>query len=230
MSHVNARGLLASLVLGAGLAACAPVGLVPGVTTSISGSIQDGTYTSPDGAFSVAVPALLKPGAGIRDERLPDDGMRVEFTDDLCRVMLVERFPGPPPVQPLEAVVEANEARRLAGVAVTDMQRRLAETPYGPAVRMSYIHPAGAPCQVFQSDESGQRMVTPDARVELAVLYAGGAIYRLMYVRAPDLGRPSVLPSDLDYEAVRERGFGIPLGLQAFDQLVASLKVPAARG
>jgi hypothetical protein len=211
MNRLRNCGLLLSLVV----AACASPGVDP-ASYDLQGRVDQDTYYSPDGTFSLRVPELWEPGARIEDE-IGDPGLvRVSFADDLCREFALVSGPAELQGLPLPAWVRSNVLRELSPVGARLLESRPLQSQFGEAVFLRYLQPGGGPCDVTQIDDNTGQTRAADAEVAMVVLHRDGRLFRFAYFLgiSEALGERTIIqrgPAPLILERFFQ-GFGVSTG------------------
>jgi len=164
----------APLVGLATLAGCAGLrGESPNVNVPAA-RLSKETYTSPDGAFTLRVPPLVRPGMRV-DERDVDASSRgVFFADDLGTVYYVMQFDNDRHATSLE------EHAALYTMGEQGRETQFVETARGRELRVTGVHKGGSPL-VAMTENGGQDAARrPDLAEAASIFEHAPFIYRVV--------------------------------------------------
>ncbi len=165
----------------------------------LKGTIRDGVYTSPDGSFSVKVPAILDRNLTVSDQAGVEGEVVVYFRDDWCRQFYVQETPlasgGPTPDEVLRQASE-NIARvwETTRRAVIDSRQPI-DVGRGPSVAIR-LHQSGGPCRALVGD--GNKLVEKEVPSDVIayVFVESQAIYEVgLVVSRRKVGDIALAPS-----------------------------------
>jgi tetratricopeptide (TPR) repeat protein len=143
----------------------------------IKGTVADGRYSSSQGGFTIRIPALLKPGARVRDETDDDmTGWQVILTDDLgafYRIISLDKAKGN---FSAEGVLKMYPEAREKGFV---------ETSRGRELRFVDVEKEGAELTVSTMTKSKDGKMEwekrrPDLATANAVFEAKGRVYHIV--------------------------------------------------
>ncbi len=148
----------------------------------IKGHVKHGVYTSPNESFRVRVPALLKPGARIKDGPTRDGGFMVLFEDDLCRGFVVSEhgeslFGG----HTLEEYISHDVLDPVIATGGKLLDRKTVQLRHGTAVAVHYAAPAAGPCMQIDIADGKTTHTYPNAEIGMYVFQVKHSVYVLLY-------------------------------------------------
>ncbi|MBI3448184.1 MAG: hypothetical protein HY049_04605 [Acidobacteria bacterium] len=152
--------------------------LLPGIalakTKIPSERLTKATYTSPDGAYTLARPAaLVEPGSQVEERQISPSEHGVFFTDDFGVVFYLIRTDNSKENKSLDQL--------SAGIEVGDLvrEKRQATIEARDEIRVVHVNKGGSPV-VTRTKEKGERVDKRNDLIEaLAIFRHGSDIYTL---------------------------------------------------
>jgi hypothetical protein len=163
-------------------------GIKPAVSYAIKGDVKDNYYVSPNKSFRVQMPALIKPGAKVRDDQFQDGIWHVSMTDDLCREYIVLENPFGTRDTSVEAWIDRKIMPMFKDSKYTLIERKYVQTKYGQGVMLRWTEKEAAPCAQITFKDGKQVAEKPDAEVGFYLIKIDNYAYRFIYVNGFGMG------------------------------------------